>query len=111
MPDGVWLIELAALADPALVPLAVAAAMGISTELGRPVLDALVSVLSQRRLLGCLTGDLKPNRDFDRYFHLYQQGLLDLDALITGTVPLDQIADGFDRSASGEQLRTVVSMS
>ena len=35
-PDGVWLVELAALADPALVPQAVAAAVGVREEPGRP---------------------------------------------------------------------------
>ena len=33
-PDGVWLAELAALADPALVPQAVAAAVGVREEPG-----------------------------------------------------------------------------
>ena len=36
-PDGVWLVELAALADPALVPQAAAFAVGVWEEPGRPV--------------------------------------------------------------------------
>ena len=36
-PDGVWLVELAALADPALVPQAVAVAVGVREEPGRPL--------------------------------------------------------------------------
>jgi transcriptional regulator with XRE-family HTH domain len=36
-PDGVWLVELAALADPALVPPAVAAVVGVREEPGRPL--------------------------------------------------------------------------
>jgi AAA domain len=50
-PDGVWLVELAALADPALVPQAVAQAVGVREEPGRPLLATLVDVLKPRRLL------------------------------------------------------------
>ncbi len=41
-PDGVWLVELAALADPRLVPQAIASTLGVKEEAGRPVMDALV---------------------------------------------------------------------
>src|SRR5919199_3679659 len=40
-PQGVWLVELAALADPALVPQAVAGTLGIREDAGRPVLATL----------------------------------------------------------------------
>ena len=63
---------------------------------------------SQRRILGCLTGNVRPHVDFDRYFRLYQRGLLDLDALLTSTVSLDDIQTGFDRCRNGEGIRTVV---
>jgi predicted ATPase/DNA-binding CsgD family transcriptional regulator len=50
-PDGVWLVELASLSDPALVPKVVAAAAGLRDESGRPVLDALAAHLHKKRLL------------------------------------------------------------
>src|SRR5205823_80982 len=50
-PDGVWLVELAALADPSLVPEAVAAVLGVREGPGRPLLDALVAHLRPRGLL------------------------------------------------------------
>ncbi|MEO8674353.1 MAG: tetratricopeptide repeat protein [Casimicrobiaceae bacterium] len=50
-PDGVWLVELAALADPGLVPQAVASALGVREEAGRPVQEALVRFVKDRRLL------------------------------------------------------------
>jgi len=50
-PDGVWLVELAALADPALVPQAVAAVLGVREGPGRPLLDGLLISLEPRSLL------------------------------------------------------------
>jgi predicted ATPase/DNA-binding CsgD family transcriptional regulator len=49
--DGVWLVELAALADPSLLVAAVAAALGVREQPGRPMLEAVVSHLRARRLL------------------------------------------------------------
>ena len=46
-----WLVELAALADPALVPQAVAQAVGVREEPGRPLPATLTDALRPRRLL------------------------------------------------------------
>jgi predicted ATPase/class 3 adenylate cyclase len=50
-PDGVWLVELAAVADARLVPQAVASVLGVKEKAGRPVLEALVKCIKDRRLL------------------------------------------------------------
>jgi predicted ATPase len=50
-PDGVWLVELAHLSDPHLVPQAVASVLGVKEAAGRPVLEALVKFVKDRRLL------------------------------------------------------------
>ncbi len=46
-PDGVWFFELAAVADPAAVPDAVAAGLGINQQLGKSVAE------SPPRFRGC----------------------------------------------------------
>lgn len=74
-------------------------------------IDARKFVPSQCRILGCLTGNVRPNVDFPKFFALYRRGLLDLDALVTTTVPLDEIGSGFHRTRSGEGVRTLVGMS
>jgi class 3 adenylate cyclase len=51
LPDGVWLVELAALTDPTLVPQAVAAGLGIREEPGRPLTQMLLEYLRPRVLL------------------------------------------------------------
>src|SRR5205085_9983110 len=43
--DGVWLVELAPLDDPALVPFAVAASMRVAQQPGRAIRDTLLEAL------------------------------------------------------------------
>jgi class 3 adenylate cyclase len=51
-PDGVWFFELAAVADPAAVPDAVAAVLGITQQPGKSVPDSVATALEGRvRLL------------------------------------------------------------
>jgi predicted ATPase/class 3 adenylate cyclase len=50
-PDGVWLVELAPLTDPRLVPQALASVVGVKEEAGRPVQEALVKFVADRQLL------------------------------------------------------------
>jgi predicted ATPase/DNA-binding SARP family transcriptional activator len=49
--EGVWLVELASLADAALVPQAVAAALGVQEEPGCPLNHTLIASLKPRELL------------------------------------------------------------
>src|SRR2546426_4072344 len=49
LPDGVWLAELAPLADAGLVPQAVASALGVREGAGRSPMEALVAYLESRR--------------------------------------------------------------
>lgn len=50
-PDGVWLVELAALSEPALVPQTVARTLRIREDPGRPLLSTLLDQLRSRKLL------------------------------------------------------------
>lgn len=49
-----------------------------------------------------------PAHDFPVLDSLYQQGSLDLDYMVTHTVPLTQAAQGFRNLESGSAIRTVV---
>jgi predicted ATPase/class 3 adenylate cyclase/Tfp pilus assembly protein PilF len=48
---GVWWVELAPLADPALIPQTVAATLGLRAEGNRPVLEALTEYLREKTVL------------------------------------------------------------
>ncbi len=50
-PDGVWFVPLAPLSDPALVPSAIASALGVREEGGRSLSEALGDFLREKRLL------------------------------------------------------------
>ena len=88
-PDGVWLAELAALADPGLVPQAVAQAVGVREEPARPLLATLAEVLRPKRLLLVL----------DNCEHLVG---LDEPSGAHGFDPLEGEASGEDGEASEE---------
>ena len=50
-PIGVWLVELAPLTDPALVPQSVCAALGVTPEGGDSALDALINYMHSKKIL------------------------------------------------------------
>jgi non-specific serine/threonine protein kinase len=50
-PDGAWLVELAPVADPLVVPLTVAAALGVHEQPGRPMPVTLTEQLATRHML------------------------------------------------------------
>lgn len=49
--DGIWLVELAPLADPALIPQSVASALGLHESPGKTFTQTLIDYLRNRRLL------------------------------------------------------------
>jgi predicted ATPase/class 3 adenylate cyclase len=49
--DGVWLVELAPVGDPAAVPDAVATALGVTPQAGSSVADSIAQALSGRQML------------------------------------------------------------
>jgi len=50
-PDGVWLVELAPLTDPNLIPERVAAALNVQEQPGRKIVDTLTEYLRRKELL------------------------------------------------------------
>ncbi len=50
-PDGVWLVELAALGDPALVPQAVASVLGVREKPSQPLVASLADFMRLKHLL------------------------------------------------------------
>ena len=64
----------------------------------------------QKGIMGSAYGSTVPHRDIPRYVELYQKGELELDALITRRISLDQVNDAFDDMARGRGARSVIVM-
>jgi alcohol dehydrogenase len=67
-------------------------------------------VAEERTLKGSYIGTAVPNRDIPRYIQLYRRGLLPVDRLLTGTLDLKDINEGFDRLHDGQAIRQVVEL-
>nr|WP_263314729.1 zinc-dependent alcohol dehydrogenase family protein [Mammaliicoccus sp. Marseille-Q6498] len=64
----------------------------------------------ERTIKGSYVGSCVPLRDIPRFIKLYKQGRLAVDELLTDTIPLEDINEGFDRLAKGDVARLVVKM-
>jgi S-(hydroxymethyl)mycothiol dehydrogenase len=53
-------------------------------------------------------GDCLPTRDFPMLASWYQQGRLNLDAVVSQTISLDQVEEAFEAMKRGETLRSVI---
>ncbi|MBI3741839.1 MAG: tetratricopeptide repeat protein [Chloroflexi bacterium] len=80
--DGVWFIELAPLADPALVPQSIASVFGIRDESGRPIQIAVTDYLRDKNLLLVL----------DNCEHVIQASAQLADALLHACAKLSILA-------------------
>lgn len=66
-------------------------------------------VVDAKRMIGCVFGSAKVDRDVPRIIDLTQRGLLDISSVITNTISLDAIELAMHALKSGETtLRTVV---
>lgn len=64
----------------------------------------------ERTIKGSYVGSCVPSRDIPRFIELYKQGRLDVDNLMSGTLALEDINEGFDRLDRGEVARLIVKM-
>ncbi len=101
-PDGVWLAELAPLADPGLVPQAVARALGVKEQPGQPLTDTLAETLRTKRTLVVL----------DNCEHLLDGAARLVDALLDSCPHLRILATSREAlGIAGEVRWTVPSLS
>jgi Zn-dependent alcohol dehydrogenase len=70
--------------------------------------DALDLILNQRRVVGCLRGDVRPDIDLPMIFNLFRQGRLPLDRLVTDRIALADLDRVFVEPPSANRVRTVV---
>ncbi|NWN91829.1 alcohol dehydrogenase catalytic domain-containing protein [Marinobacter adhaerens] len=65
-------------------------------------------VAEERTLKGSYVGSCVPIRDVSRYVSLFRQGKLPVDKLLSDTLTLDEINEGFEKLAAGKAVRQVI---
>ena len=101
-PDGAWLVELASLADPDLVPQTLATVLGLKEESGKSISQSLIAHLKDKRLLLLL----------DNCEHLLDACAQLADALLRQCPPLRILTSSREAlSIGGEQAYRVPSLS
>jgi len=73
-------------------------------------LPAVNLVAEERTLKGSYIGTAVPSRDIPRFIQLYRRGRLPVDRLMSGTLGLDEINQGFDRLHDGTAIRQIVTL-
>jgi S-(hydroxymethyl)glutathione dehydrogenase / alcohol dehydrogenase len=63
---------------------------------------------AEKHIQGCDMGSNIPQLDIPYYCDLYLQGRLKLNEMITRTIPLSELAEGFSSLQGGEVARTVI---
>ncbi len=86
---------------------------GVSTIIGVAPAGAEIAtrpfqLVTGRRWQGSAFGGARGRTDVPRIVDWYMQGRIEIDPLITHTLPLERINEGFDMMARGESIRTVV---
>jgi alcohol dehydrogenase len=87
---------------------------GVTVTVGLPhpskmlEIPAVSLVAEERTLRGSYLGSCVPALDVPRYVELYQAGRLPVDKLLTHTIALDEVNEGFDRLARGEAVRQAI---
>jgi alcohol dehydrogenase len=71
-------------------------------------ISAVGLVAEERLLRGSYLGSCVPAVDIPRYVGLYRAGRLPVDRLLTHTIALDEVNEGFDRLAAGEAVRQAI---
>jgi alcohol dehydrogenase len=71
-------------------------------------ISALSLTAEERIVKGSFMGSAVPRRDIPRYIALHEAGLLPIDLLLSRTIALDEINDGFDALSNGEAVRQII---
>jgi S-(hydroxymethyl)glutathione dehydrogenase / alcohol dehydrogenase len=61
-----------------------------------------------KKVVGVFMGDTDPRADIPKYAEFWRSGQLDLTSMVSHTLPLDEVNNGFAMMAAGESARTVI---
>ena len=84
------------------------ATAGLAAPTAEFRIPAVNVVADERTIKGSYMGSCVPQRDIPRFIRMYRAGLWPVNRLLTRTLTLDQINEGFDLLDRGEAIRQVV---
>ncbi|MEY2570320.1 MAG: S-(hydroxymethyl)glutathione dehydrogenase / alcohol dehydrogenase, partial [Acidimicrobiaceae bacterium] len=64
--------------------------------------------MEEKNLKGCFYGSAQVRRDFPRFVELVETGRLDIGAMVSSRINLDQVNEAFAAMQSGEVIRSVI---
>jgi S-(hydroxymethyl)glutathione dehydrogenase/alcohol dehydrogenase len=76
----------------------------------RPTLALSGLAQWEKQIVGCIFGSVNSRADIPMLLNLYKDGLLDLDAMVTRTYPLEDINRGYQDMHDGRNIRGVLVM-
>ena len=82
--------------------------MGLAPAGAELALDHLDLVVGQKTVHGCNMGNARPQVEMPAILVMHREGLVDLDAFVTATYPLEEVAEAFGHARAGRGLRTVL---
>jgi S-(hydroxymethyl)glutathione dehydrogenase/alcohol dehydrogenase len=75
---------------------------------GQEISTRPFQLVTGRRWIGTAFGGARGRTDVPRIVDWYMEGRINIDDMITHTLPLERINEGFDLMTAGESIRTVV---
>jgi S-(hydroxymethyl)glutathione dehydrogenase/alcohol dehydrogenase len=91
-----------------LAPGGAAVVVGLPPQGSAASFDPLVLAESELRILGSNYGSIRPAVDIPAIVDLVMSGDVDLEAMVSGRVPLEQVQTALDELDSGSALRTLL---
>ena len=89
---------------------------GTIVAVGAPPVDQGITIApaaafttSEKKLLGCTLGSVNSLREIPRLIALWQQGQIDLEALLTHRRPIEEVNEALDDLRAARGVRTVLS--
>jgi S-(hydroxymethyl)glutathione dehydrogenase/alcohol dehydrogenase len=77
-------------------------------KLGTDVSIPAMTVLEEKKILGCVYGGASVRRDFPRLISLIEHGKLDVGNMVTKTMHLHEVNDAISAMQNGEVIRSVL---
>jgi S-(hydroxymethyl)glutathione dehydrogenase/alcohol dehydrogenase len=87
---------------------------GTVVVVGMPRIEATVTFpaiqlfAEEKKMLGCFYGSAQVRRDFPRLVELVETGRLDIGAMVSRRISLDEVNDAFRAMEAGEVIRSVI---